>query len=90
MRNQEKNGTEMWRIHQVTDAAMRALQPPGHRWLPEEEGRVDMAIGAHLQAGREGDLESYRETAASACCASYRRCAEDPASSPKNPVAVRR
>ena len=92
MRDEERDGKEMWRISQAGEAAMRALRPPRHQWTGAENARVSKLIEAHLQAGRDGDLDAYRETMNAlleAACSSYRRHAEDPASSPEVPVNAR-
>lgn len=91
MRDEERDGKGMWRISQAGEAAMRALRPPGHQWTGAENARVSKLIEAHLQAGRDGDLDAYRETMnalVEAACSSYRRHAEDPTSSPETPINV--
>lgn len=91
MDKDESNGREMWRISQAGEEAMKALRPPGHQFTGAEESRINRLIEAHLRASRDMDVMVCRVTMnalVEACCASYRRHAKDPASSPEAPVVV--
>lgn len=86
MGKNEIAGREMWRIGQAGEAAMKVLRPPAHQFTGAEEAETNRLIEAHLRASRDMDVEAYRETMVSlleACCASYRRHAEEPTSSPQ-------
>ena len=60
-----------------------------------EESRINRLVEAHLQAGRDMNVEAYRGTMNAlleASCRSYRRHAKDPTSSPQrnHPAATRK
>lgn len=84
MRENQWDGQRMWQISQAGEAAMRTLRSPGHQWTGAENTWVSKLIEAHIQAGRDADLDAYRESMnalVEVACSSYRRHAEDPASS---------